>query len=146
MRPRESWSVCLAFVFVLALPTFTNAAGTGLGCEYSIQGPADLLTGPVLQGLVIASIVVFGLILAFSNPGPVWRTINQFFFALSLVMGVVTIGAMLLPHFYIDPAAAYVLYAAPVLAVGVFGAVVACVCTSLFGSGCDAQDKDAEDT
>jgi hypothetical protein len=53
MRSRNYRSLCLAFVFVLALPTFTHAAGSGLRFEHPIQWPADLLTGPVLQGLII---------------------------------------------------------------------------------------------
>lgn len=146
MGPRKSWSVCLASVFVLALPLFTHATGYGPPWENPIPSPAQVLTGPVLQGLIMSSIMINGLVIAFTAPRPFWRRINGFILWLSLMVGVATIGATLLPHSYIDPAAGYLLYAVPVIAVGLFGAVVGCVFTALFGKGRDAEGKDADGT
>ena len=75
MHSRKSWLVYLALVFLLAQPSVAHAAGTGLPWERAIQVLVDSLTGPVLQGAIVVSIVVFGLVLAFGNPGALWSRI-----------------------------------------------------------------------
>ncbi len=97
MPSRKSWLVCLALLFVLTQPSVAHAAGTGLPWERVIQMLVDSLTGPVLQGSVIASIVIFGLLLAFTNPGPVWQRVIQIIFGLSLATGAASVAATLLP-------------------------------------------------
>jgi type IV secretion system protein VirB2 len=84
-------------VFVLTQPSVAHAAGTGLPWEGVIQALVDSLTGPVVRGCVVVSIVVFGLLLAFSNPGPVWQRAIQVIFGLSLATGAASIAATLLP-------------------------------------------------
>lgn len=97
MPSRKLWLLFLALVFVLTQPSVAHAAGTGLPWERVIQLLVDSLTGPVLQGGVIASIVIFGLLLAFTNPSVAWQRVMQIILGLSLATGAASIAATLLP-------------------------------------------------
>lgn len=94
---RRNLISCVAVLALLTLTDTAAAAGTGLVWEIVINKIVDSLTGPVVRAGIIAAIVIFGLLLAIGEPGPLWRRVFQMIFGLSMAAGAASIAASLLP-------------------------------------------------
>ena len=82
IHPR-SIAIIFAVLYLMA-PDTALAAGGNMPWDPVFARLIESLTGPVVRSAAIGSVVIFGMVLAFFEPGPVWRRVFQAIIGLSI--------------------------------------------------------------